>query len=254
MAYRVKSGSFEGPFDLLLELVSRQKIDVTSISIAEIADQYLTEVSGMELVDLDVASDFLLVAATLLELKAATLLSGPRAREAAAESYDSSVELIERLITYRQFKSAAAALSTKAALQARLHGRVFGPDESFTSVMPDFLEAVTLAGLAERAAALFGRSELALMEAEHIAPEKPPVERYVAALERLVAVRQRLTFHELLDENSTPAIFVVNFLAMLELYKRHVITISQETAFGDITIEAWPQTPAIPGLREEEDL
>ena len=251
MAVRVKSGSFEGPFDLLLELVSRQKIDVTSLSIAQIADQYLAEISTAEPLDLDTASDFLVVAATLLELKATALLTGPRTSEETAEALNRGSELVERLIAYRQFKTAAAALGTKAALRSRLHGRDAGPDESFTQVMPDFLGAVTLEGLAERAASMLGREELALLEADHIAPAAPPVERYVAALERLITVRQRLTFRELLDGDASPAILVVNFLAMLELYKRHVITIKQEHAFGTITIRANPANPEL--LEEDAD-
>ena len=120
MSYRVRVEAFEGPFDLLLRLVSRQKIDIGAISITEIADQYLAEVERMKDLDLDVASDFLVVAATLLQIKAASLVP----REAAAdielddEFSDLSPEetrdiLIERLITYKQFKNAAAALGSR---------------------------------------------------------------------------------------------------------------------------------------------
>ena len=78
MSFRVKTESFEGPFDLLLYLVSRQKVDIGVVSITEITDQYLEEISHMEILDLDVASDFLLVASTLLEIKAASLIPTPK--------------------------------------------------------------------------------------------------------------------------------------------------------------------------------
>ena len=107
MSYKVRIDSFEGPFDLLLYLVSRQKVDIGAISITEIADQYLAEVSRMETLDLDVASDFLLVASTLLEIKAQSLI--PRERDeldddlaelAPSEARDM---LVERLMEYKKF-------------------------------------------------------------------------------------------------------------------------------------------------------
>ncbi|MEA5076517.1 MAG: segregation/condensation protein A, partial [Coriobacteriia bacterium] len=114
MSYRVKTEGFEGPFDLLLQLVARQKLDIAELSIAEIADQYLAEIDRMQDLDLDVASDFLVVAATLLEIKAASLL--PRDEPAELiEFEDMSPEearelLIARLLAYKQFKNAAAEL------------------------------------------------------------------------------------------------------------------------------------------------
>ena len=106
MAYRVKIESFEGPFDLLLYLVSRNKVDVGTISITEIADQYLSEISKMKTLDLDVASDFLLTAATLLKIKAESLL--PRDVQPIDEDVqdlapaDAREMLIDKLITYKR--------------------------------------------------------------------------------------------------------------------------------------------------------
>ena len=114
MSYKVRTESFEGPFDLLLYLVSRQRVDIGAISIAQIADQYLQEVARMGALDLDVASDFLLVASTLLEIKAASLV--PSAQADADEELgemdpvQARDALIARLIAYKQFKNAAAYL------------------------------------------------------------------------------------------------------------------------------------------------
>ena len=107
MSYKVRIDSFEGPFDLLLYLVSRQKVDIGAISITQIADQYLAEVGRMDNLDLDVASDFLLVASTLLEIKAESLI--PRDRDAVdddiAELAPSEARdmLVDRLLAYKQF-------------------------------------------------------------------------------------------------------------------------------------------------------
>ncbi len=114
MSYKVRIDSFEGPFDLLLYLVSRQKVDIGAISITQIADQYLAEVGRMDNLDLDVASDFLLVASTLLEIKAESLI--PRDRDAVdddiAELAPSEARdmLVDRLLAYKQFKNAASTL------------------------------------------------------------------------------------------------------------------------------------------------
>ena len=157
MSYKVRIDSFEGPFDLLLYLVSRQKVDIGAISITEIADQYLAEVSRMETLDLDVASDFLLVASTLLEIKAQSLI--PRERDeldddlaelAPSEARDM---LVERLMEYKKFKNAAAVLHNRFIAEGRMHTRPFGPDADFLGLMPDFLEGVSLDALAYQAAA-----------------------------------------------------------------------------------------------------
>ncbi|MBN2404782.1 MAG: segregation/condensation protein A, partial [Coriobacteriia bacterium] len=115
MGYTVKTDIFEGPFDLLLHLVARQKVDIAELSISEIADQYLAYVDGMRELDLDVASDFLLVAATLLELKAASLL--PQDTMPELDEFDDVPAeearelLVTRLLAYKQFKNASAELA-----------------------------------------------------------------------------------------------------------------------------------------------
>ncbi|MEG0217554.1 MAG: segregation/condensation protein A, partial [Raoultibacter sp.] len=109
MSYRVRIESFEGPFDLLLYLVSRQKVAIGAISITAIADQYLAEVQHMDALDLEVASDFLLVAATLLEIKAASLI--PHQRSEVEDEFEDIAPneardiLIERLLNYKKFKN-----------------------------------------------------------------------------------------------------------------------------------------------------
>ena len=126
MTYRVRTEAFEGPFDLLLQLVAKQKVDIADLSITDIADQYLEYVDRMQDLDLDVASDFLLVAATLLEIKAAALLPRDEPLE-MAEFDDMSPEearelLIARLLAYKQFKNAAAELAARYESESLMHG------------------------------------------------------------------------------------------------------------------------------------
>ncbi len=241
MSYRVRTDNFEGPFDILLYLVSRQRVDIGSINIADIADQYLAELAHVRVVDLDVASDFLLVASTLLEIKAASLI--PRDRD---ETDDEIAELapneardilVARLLEYKKFKNAAAMLEGRERAQARLHSRPFGPDPEFMQVMPDFLHDVSLDALALLAMEAYARRETALLESEHIAAKPIPVELHVRALHSRIANRKHLRFSELVDDATPTPVVVVTFLAVLELYKRSMVKVRQDEQFGDIQID-----------------
>ena len=247
MSYRVSTQVYSGPFDLLLQLVTRQKVDIGAISISEVAEQYLAEVEAL---DLDVASDFLLVAATLLDIKAASLVP----QEAPSKSVDDDEDdedleelsaldgdalrevLIQRLIAYKQFKGAAAALGARMQAESRMHPRVAGPDSEFLGLMPDYLAGITLRGLAVICADLDGKRQTFLLEAEHVAPHRVPLDLTVASVDRFTMAHQTCTFRELLDGDATTEQLVVTFLAMLELAKRGSLTLSQDEIFGTIQI------------------
>ena len=242
MSYRVRTDSFEGPFDVLLYLVSRQRVDIGSISVADIADQYLAEIGRMRLVDLDVASDFLLVASTLLEMKAASLI--PRDKDATEEEISELTPgeardmLVSRLLEYKKFKNAGAMLEGRQVAQARLHDRPFGPPHELTDgLMPDFLQNIPVDRFAALAADALARRETVLLESEHIAAKPIPVEVHVRALHERLRTQKRLRFSEIVSENASRPLVVVSFLAVLELYKRAMVTVRQDALFGDIEIE-----------------
>lgn len=250
MSYRVSTQVYSGPFDLLLQLVTRQKVDIGAISISEVAEQYLAEAERIEALDLDVASDFLLVAATLLDIKAASLV--PQEAPSKAEDDDEIDEdleelsaldgdalrevLIQRLIAYKQFKGAAAALGARMQAESRMHPRVAGPDPEFLGLMPDYLAGITLRGLAVICADLDGKRQTFLLEAEHVAPHRVPLDLTVASVDRFTMAHQTCTFRELLDGEATTEQLVVTFLAMLELAKRGSLTLIQDEIFGTIQI------------------
>ena len=229
-----------GRSTFLLYLVSRQKVDIGAISITQIADQYLAEVSRMDNLDLDVASDFLLVASTLLEIKAESLL--PRERDAVAEEFEELAPseardiLVERLLAYKQYKNAASALHMRFVSEGRMHPRPFGPDACFLNLMPDYLKDVTMDGLALLAARAFARRDVFLLESEHIAAKPIPVEVHVRAIHQRIQNKKTLRFSELVDERTPVPVVVVTFLAVLELYKRAMVKIEQAELFGDIDI------------------
>ncbi len=241
MSYRVRTESFEGPFDLLLYLVSRQKVDIGAINITQITDQYLEEVGRMRELDLDVASDFLLVASTLLQIKADSLL--PRDHDAVdddiAELAPSEARdmLVERLLEYKRFKNAASALHERFIAEGRMHPRPFGPDACFLNVMPDFLRDVSLDSLGLLAARALARREVFLLESEHIAAKPIPVEVHVRAIHQRIRNKKKLRFSEMVNDATPVAVVVVTFLAVLELFKRNMVRVSQDDLFGDVDIE-----------------
>lgn len=250
MSYKVRTQAFSGPFDLLLQLVTRQKVTIGSISIAEVANQYLEEVERMRDLDLDVASDFVLVASTLLDIKAASLVPAEPARRAAADDADDEDDdladmdpeearevLIARLIAYKQFRGAAAALAARSEAEARMHPRTVGADPEFLGLMPDYLEGISLRSLAVICADIDSKRETFLLESEHIAPKRLPVALTIASVDRLVRSRRHVTFTELVGEDSTSEVVVANFLAILELFKRGLVRVSQSEIFGEIDVD-----------------
>ena len=240
MSYRISTQAYSGPFDLLLQLVSRQKVDIGSISITEVSEQYLAEVERHEAHDHEFAT-------TLLDIKAASLVPDEKPRPSVDdEDLDELADLdgdalrevlIARLIAYKQFRSAAAALGSRMEAESRMHPRVAGPDPEFLNLMPDYLAGITLRGLAVICADLDGRRETFLLEAEHVAPHRVPLELTVASVDRVTISRPHLTFDELLDGDPTTEQLVATFLAILELAKRGSVTLSQNENFGTIAID-----------------
>jgi segregation and condensation protein A len=240
MSYRVKIDSFEGPFDLLLSLVSEQKMDIGRISVADVADQYLVHVDAMRELDMDVASDFLLVASTLLALKAAALLPD-QSIEGDDELEEYSTEetrdiLVARLLAYKQFKNAAAALNSRLENEGRMHSRQAGLENDFVGLLPDYLEGVTLHSLAVICADLAARRQVFLLEATHIAAQPLPVETRLEEMLRRLQRKKKLTFSKLLEEGTGNPQIVVSFLAVLELYHRGMVDLEQTETYGDIAI------------------
>ena len=252
MSYRVRIDAYQGPFDLLLTLVSRQKIDIGAISIADITDQYLAEVERMKDLDLDIASDFLVVAATLLQIKASSLLpkDGVEQIELDDEFADLTPEqtrdiLVERLVVYKQFKNAAAALGMRMENEAKMHPRQASLEEQFLGLMPDYLKGTTLHGLAVICADIAARRDTFLLEAEHIAAVPISMEKHVEGIYRSMRRRESCTFSQLVGDAPTPELVVVTFLAILELYKRGVIRICQDAAFAEIQLDIDADAPEI---------
>lgn len=250
--YSVKTEVFQGPFDLLLHLVSRQKLDINAISLTEITDQYVEHLERIKVLDLDVASEFLLLASTLLEIKAASLM--PKEIPYIGDDLDDLSPdeirsiLIERLIEYKKYKNVAGELGRRLEAEGRMHPRQASLESDYLSLIPDFLEDTTLHSLSLIYAELASKRELFLLEANHVAPPALSLERRASSIISRLQVEQHLLFSNLVDRNSTPEEVVVTFLAILELYKRGVCSIVQTSAFDDIVIDVI----SLEGLRSQD--
>src|SRR4051794_32705728 len=238
MPYEVTTPVFEGPFDLLLHLILREQVDLYDISLTRIVDAYLDELEKMEHFSLDVATEFLLIAATLIELKTRRLLPGDDDLDLDDELalWSERDLLLTRLVECKTFKDAAVALQALANVAGRSHPRVAGPDERFFEVTPDLLAGVT----AEDVRAAFLRAvtpkPVARIDLDHVAPIRASVSDAVVELLEELPLVGRISFRALTGDLVERLEVVVRFLAVLELFKQGFVDLDQPRSFGDIQI------------------
>jgi len=250
VAIDVATPVYEGPFDLLLHLILREEVDIHEISLSTIVDAYLQELSRMQELDLDVATEFLLIAATLVELKARRLLPG---RENVDLDDDLALweerdMLLARLLECKTFKDVARILSRYVDDADRTYGRITGPEEHFTAMSPDPLEGITIGKLQVGfVRAITPRAELSL-DLFHVSPIRFTVAEAVSGLITTLPATGRTTFRRMVDQLVERLDVIVHFLAILEMYKQGYIEIDQSDKLGDIHIE-W--TGRGPELGEE---
>jgi segregation and condensation protein A len=237
MTYQVKLQVFEGPFDLLLHLISKRELDIYEVSLASITEEYLDYIRSMQDLDLEVATEFLIVAATLIEIKAARLLPGAPVDEEAALALSERDMLIARLLEYRAFKDAAAQLAAMIAENAGFIGRRAGPGREFDHLCPDLLARVSPADLATIAARALAPRPVVALDLSHITPIRVSVAEAIATVMAMLAERASVTFREITKDCTTRIDKVVRFLAVLELIKRGQADVDQSENFGEITVK-----------------
>lgn len=238
MAYEVTTPVFEGPFDLLLHLILREQVELYDVSLTKIVDAYLAELEAMEHLDLDLATEFLLIAATLVELKARRLLPGSDDLDLDEELalWSERDLLLTRLVECKTFKDAAVALQTLANEAGRSYPRVAGPDERYLELTPDLLAGVTASDV--RSAflrAVTPRPQIRI-DLDHVAPIRVSVTDAVTELLDELPYAGTITFRQLTGDLVERLDVVVRFLAVLELFKQGFVELDQPTTFGDIRI------------------
>jgi len=234
--YEVKTLAYEGPLDLLLTLISRHEVDIYNISISEITSEYLTFIEQLKELNLEVASEFLLIAATLLEIKSRGLL--PSEQQDAAEPLSADEvrkELIKKLVAYKKFKNAADFLKQSLELGTKYYRRQAELEECFVNLIPDFDEEINPKELALYLLHLVRARYYTLVNTSHITPIPISVDEQVDyVLSHLKTGSKK--FRDItkgFDRNKV----IVTFLAVLELYKRSLIDIRQALNFGQLELE-----------------
>jgi segregation and condensation protein A len=238
MPYAVQTPVFDGPFDLLLHLILAEQVDLYEVSLATIVDGYLAELERMEELDLDVASEFLLIAATLVELKSRRLL--PQSDDLDLDEelalWEERDLLLHRLVECKTFKEAAIALSVLAGEASRSVGRAVGVDERYVGLMPDLLEGVTGDDLRRAYLRAMAPKPVPGIDLDHVAPIRASVTDAIAELVDELPRVGRITFRDLSGDLVERLEVVVRFLAVLELFKLGMVDIDQPRTFGDIEI------------------
>jgi len=238
MGYEVQTGVFEGPFDLLLHLILRQEVDLWEVSLSTIVDGYLAELENMESLDLEVATEFLLIAATLVELKSRRLLPGPAELELDEEllRFEERDLLLARLLECKTFKDAAEAITAMMRRADRSLPRVAGPEEPFRSLVPDPLERVKLGALRDAARRSLAPKVVEIVDTDHIAPIRASVAEAVSTVLDRIPARDPVTFRELAAGAESRLDVIVRFLAVLELFKQGIVDLEQLSNFATLTV------------------
>jgi len=243
--FDVKLDAFEGPFELLFRLIEKNEMDIFDIPIAELTDQYMEHIDAFSQRDMDGMSEFLLMAATLLEIKSAILLPNPK--QDAAEDEDPRARLVEMLIQYKKYKEIAEILKERGQSAAYF---LYKPREEslfeilkpvYTAEVNDLLRGITINALNDIFRDCLKRRELSYDKIRigfgTVNMDKFTVSGKIAEISALLNGKKRIYFLSLIGGASSREEAVVMFCAVLEMIKLKQIQVSQNRNFGDIIIE-----------------
>jgi segregation and condensation protein A len=236
--FAVRLDNFEGPFDLLLSLISKHKLDVTEVALSKVTDEFIAHIKAAgEVWDLEQTTSFLLVASTLLDLKAARLLpQGDVEDEEDLALLEARDLLFARLLQYRAFKQVASIIDQRMVGEARRFPRSVGMEERFATLLPDVLIGLGLEEFAFLAAkALEPKPELELSLHHIHAPAVSVREQATVVVGRLRG-SGTLTFRALAADAPDMMTRVARFLALLELFREGVVAFDQMTPLGELSI------------------
>ena len=243
--FRVTLESFDGPFDLLLSLITKHELDITEISLSLVTDEfiaYLATLEGKGIVELDRASEFLVVAATLLDLKIASLL--PQGEVVDAEDVallEARDLLFARLLQYRAFKQASAWFSSRLSAEQARHPRQVPLEQKYRDQGPELRWTLSAADFAALATLAFTPKEIPLVGLEHLHAPLVSIREQAAIVVSMLRTGGAHSFRELIVGVSERGVIVARFLAILELYRRDAVGFEQAEPLGELLVE-WTGT------------
>ncbi len=241
--YTVHTPVYDGPLDLLLNLIERAELDITSVSLAMVTDQYLAYINSLEQINADEISAFLVIAAKLLQIKSEALLPRPPIRQAGEE--DIAQSLVDQLRLYKRYKEIGAWIYVRQQASLRTYLRIAPPPKVEAKLD---LSNITLEKLVAAAKAAFQKEAEKKPLGDVIAAPRVTIREKIDLIAKLMKEVERSTFSALITEGASRLEIVVTFLAMLELIKRYRIHAHQEDLFGSIGINLLEE------FKEDEDI
>ena len=236
--FRVAVGEFEGPFDLLLSLISKHELDITEISLSVVTDEFIQYLKGMDLTEgLEEATEFLVIAATLLDLKVAGLLpQGELVDPEDAALLEARDLLFARLLQYRAFKDVSEWFARQLDAESTRHARTVRLEEKFRARVPDLVWTTSLEDFAAIALLAFAPREIPTVGVEHLHAPLVSIREQAAHVVTRLREGKPLTFRELIADAGIAGVVVARFLAVLELYRHAAISFEQFEPLGELTI------------------
>jgi segregation and condensation protein A len=235
--FHVRLSNFEGPFDLLLSLITRRQLDVTEVALSQVTDEFITYLAGSAKWDLGQATEFLVVAATLLDLKAARLLPSADVEDdedlALLEARDL---LFARLLQYRAYKLAAAYLGELERSQGRRYGRSAELEPQFATLLPEVLIGLSIEQFAALAVQATAPRPIPTISIDHVHAPRVSVREQMAFMRDRLRRSRAATFRTLVSDCATTLEVVARFLGLLELYRDGVVAFDQVTALGELRV------------------
>jgi segregation and condensation protein A len=239
MAYEVATPVYDGPFDLLLHLILKEEVDIHEVSLTRIVEAYLEEIQRMQMLDLDVATEFLLIASTLVELKTRRLLPGREDMDLDEELalWSERDLLLARLLDCKTFKDVASVFSQLTERASLSFPRRSGPDERFADLLPDMLDGVTPIRLQRAYLRVTQPKPPTSIDLFHVAPIRASVADALMEMLDTLPKLGKVTFRQITEAIYDRIEVVVRFLAILELYKQGRVTLEQSDRFGEIEVQ-----------------
>ncbi|MEV5806939.1 segregation and condensation protein A [Streptomyces parvulus] len=236
--FKVRLANFEGPFDLLLQLISRHKMDVTEVALSKVTDEFMAHIRGMGSDwDLDETTEFLVVAATLLDLKAARLLPAAEVEDEADLALLEARDLLfARLLQYRAYKQIAEIFNERLESEARRYPRTVGLEPHHAELLPEVVISIGPEGFARLAVKAMQPKPKPQVYVEHIHAPLVSVQEQAGIVVARLRELGEASFGVLVQDTADTLTVVARFLALLELYREKAVELDQETALGDLLV------------------
>ncbi|MEY9990242.1 segregation and condensation protein A [Streptomyces sp. V4I8] len=236
--FKVRLSNFEGPFDLLLQLISKHKLDVTEVALSKVTDEFMAHIRAMGSDwDLDETTEFLVVAATLLDLKAARLLPAAEVEDEADLALLEARDLLfARLLQYRAYKQIADIFSRRLDDEARRYPRTVGLEPHHAELLPEVVISIGAEGFARLAVKAMQPKPKPQVYVDHIHAPLVSVQEQAGIVVARLKELGEASFRALIEDTDDTLTVVARFLALLELYREKAVALDQETALGELVV------------------